>query len=215
MAAQSAFTGGLSEAEQTAWAVGDRYAYLVYGGGDRLIDSDSAYASTPAAAGSSNDHASVLDENGSRNLVESSPSPPDAAAATTSTTASASTSAAPPTAHVPAPQDAFETILAQNGVLDDSEIDLPGGVSDAQRRAAWLEERGLAAEDWADSYGLLEPEETVIIRAYGGEDDDILLNELRPRFVVLYEPNLAFIRRLEVSFCCHRQVLSEVRDAPS
>jgi DNA excision repair protein ERCC-4 len=87
--------------------------------------------------------------------------------------------------------------------LDDAEVDVPGAAPDAQRRAAWLEERGLAPEDWTDSYGLLEPEETVIIRPYGGEDDDILLNELRPRFVVLYEPNLAFIRRLEVSFMVH------------
>ena len=73
------------------------------------------------------------------------------------------------------------------------------GEADAKRRAAWLEERGLAPEDWNDSFGLLAPEQTVIIRPYGGEDDDILLNELRPRFVVMYEPNLTFIRRLEVS----------------
>jgi hypothetical protein len=53
-------------------------------------------------------------------------------------------------------------------------------------------------EDFHSEYGLLAPEDAVIIRPYGGEDDDILLQELRPRFVVMYEPNLAFIRRLEV-----------------
>lgn len=55
-------------------------------------------------------------------------------------------------------------------------------------------------EDFDADYGLIAPEDSVIIRPYGGEDDDILLQELRPRFVVMYEPNLAFIRRLEVSF---------------
>lgn len=62
----------------------------------------------------------------------------------------------------------------------------------------WMEGEGLL-EDWSSDYGLLAPEDSVIIRPYGGEDDDILLQELRPRFVVMYEPNLAFIRRLEVS----------------
>jgi hypothetical protein len=63
----------------------------------------------------------------------------------------------------------------------------------------WLADRGLLPEDFESEYGLLAPEDTVIIRPYGGEDDDILLQELRPRFVIMYEPNLAFIRRLEVS----------------
>jgi DNA excision repair protein ERCC-4 len=61
----------------------------------------------------------------------------------------------------------------------------------------WLDQQGLL-EDWDAEYGLLAPEDSIIIRPYGGEDDDILLQELRPRFVVMYEPNLAFIRRLEV-----------------
>jgi DNA excision repair protein ERCC-4 len=63
----------------------------------------------------------------------------------------------------------------------------------------FLASRNLLPEDFATEYGLLAPEDTVIIRPYGGEDDDILLQELRPRFVVVYEPNLPFIRRLEVS----------------
>lgn len=93
-------------------------------------------------------------------------------------------------------QDAFSTILASQGVLEDDDDDHG---QDPKMRAAWLEERGLEREDWTEGYGLLEPGDTVIVRPYGGEDDDILLTELRPRFVVLYEPNLAFIRRLEVS----------------
>jgi hypothetical protein len=55
-------------------------------------------------------------------------------------------------------------------------------------------------EDAYDSYfGLIAPEETVIVRPYGGDDDDMVLQELRPRFVVMYDPDPAFVRRVEVS----------------
>ncbi len=55
-------------------------------------------------------------------------------------------------------------------------------------------------DDAYDSYfGLIAPEETVIIRPYGGDDDDMVLQELRPRFVVMYDPDPAFVRRVEVS----------------
>jgi hypothetical protein len=50
-----------------------------------------------------------------------------------------------------------------------------------------------------DQYGLVAPEEMVIIRAYGDDGDDQLLNELRPRFIVMYDPNQDFVRRIEVS----------------
>ena len=82
------------------------------------------------------------------------------------------------------------TLLARAGVVE--EEDLNSGT------AQWLSDCGLIPEDFDMDFGLLAPEDTVIIRPFGGEDDDILLQELRPRFVVMYEPNLAFIRRLEV-----------------
>jgi hypothetical protein len=47
-------------------------------------------------------------------------------------------------------------------------------------------------------YGLLAPAQTVLVRAYGDDGDDRLLAELRPRFVVLFEPALEFVRRVEV-----------------
>lgn len=74
------------------------------------------------------------------------------------------------------------------GIIDELEQD---------QGRSWMQEQGLS-EDWGE-YGLLSPADQVIIRPYGGDDDDIMLQELRPRFVVMYEPNLPFIRRLEVS----------------
>ena len=87
--------------------------------------------------------------------------------------------------------DPSEVLLAGAGVLEEEDLD--------SSTVQWLSQRGLMPEDFESDYGLLAPEDAVIIRPYGGEDDDILLHELRPRFVVMYEPNLAFIRRLEVS----------------
>ena len=81
--------------------------------------------------------------------------------------------------------------MARAGVIEEEDLD--------SNMVRWLSERGLMPEDFDTDFGLLPPEDAVIIRPYGGEDDDILLQELRPRFVVMYEPNLAFIRRLEVS----------------
>ena len=48
------------------------------------------------------------------------------------------------------------------------------------------------------SYGLVQPEETVIVRAYSDDSDDMMLMELRPRFVVMFDPSLEFLRRMEV-----------------
>lgn len=47
-------------------------------------------------------------------------------------------------------------------------------------------------------YGLLAPAQTVVVRAYTDDGDDRLLAELQPRFIVMYEPNQDFIRRIEV-----------------
>ncbi|KAJ9098668.1 hypothetical protein QFC21_004316 [Naganishia friedmannii] len=53
-------------------------------------------------------------------------------------------------------------------------------------------------QDYDQFFGLLTPEEVVIVRPYGGDDDELVLAELRPRFVVMYDPDPAFVRRIEV-----------------
>ncbi|KAG8906750.1 hypothetical protein FRB99_006241 [Tulasnella sp. 403] len=47
-------------------------------------------------------------------------------------------------------------------------------------------------------FGLLTPEQVVLVRTYGEDGDDQLLNELRPRYIIMYEPNQDFVRRIEV-----------------
>lgn len=48
-------------------------------------------------------------------------------------------------------------------------------------------------------YGLLAPEETILVRVYSDDTDDQVLAEIRPRYIIMYEPNQDFIRRIEVS----------------
>lgn len=50
-----------------------------------------------------------------------------------------------------------------------------------------------------DSYfGLLEPEDMIVVRNYKGDDEDQILEELRPRFIIMYDCDPAFVRRVEV-----------------
>ncbi|KAG8927958.1 hypothetical protein FRC01_006670 [Tulasnella sp. 417] len=49
-----------------------------------------------------------------------------------------------------------------------------------------------------DDYGLLTPEQIVAVRVYGDDSDDQILHEIRPRYIIVYDPNQDFIRRIEV-----------------
>ena len=55
--------------------------------------------------------------------------------------------------------------------------------------------------DFDTNYGLLTPEETVVVRPYSDDGDDSILAEMRPEFIVMFEPNMDFIRRIEVGVC--------------
>ena len=47
-------------------------------------------------------------------------------------------------------------------------------------------------------YGMLSPERTVLIRAYSDDTDDQMLAEIKPRYIIMFEPNQDFVRRVEV-----------------
>ncbi|KAG9087354.1 hypothetical protein FS749_002971, partial [Ceratobasidium sp. UAMH 11750] len=49
-----------------------------------------------------------------------------------------------------------------------------------------------------EEYGLLEDEQVVLVRTYGDDGGDQLLAEVRPRYIVMMEPNMDFVRRIEV-----------------
>ncbi|KIY50070.1 hypothetical protein FISHEDRAFT_57787 [Fistulina hepatica ATCC 64428] len=53
------------------------------------------------------------------------------------------------------------------------------------------------------NYGLVTPEQTVIVRPYTDDTDDRLLAEIEPRFIIMFEPNMEFVRRIEVYKSSH------------
>ncbi|KAI0029603.1 hypothetical protein K488DRAFT_56035 [Vararia minispora EC-137] len=71
------------------------------------------------------------------------------------------------------------------------EIALAMTTSTADAESAFL-------SDFNQFYGLLPPQMTVLVRAYSDDSDDRLLAEIQPRFIIMYEPNQDFIRRIEV-----------------
>jgi DNA excision repair protein ERCC-4 len=59
-------------------------------------------------------------------------------------------------------------------------------------------------DDNADDYfELYDNEDLVLVLPYDGDIDDRVLEEMRPRFVVMYEPNPSFVRRVEVYRTSH------------
>lgn len=56
------------------------------------------------------------------------------------------------------------------------------------------------AAEFDEHYGLIQPVQTVLVRAYGEDEDDQMLEEIKPRFIVMFEPNLDFVRRVEVRY---------------
>jgi DNA excision repair protein ERCC-4 len=62
-------------------------------------------------------------------------------------------------------------------------------------------------DDMDDYYELYDMKDLVIVHPYDGDMDDHLLEEIKPRYVIMYEPEAAFIRRIEVYRSSHsRQV---------
>lgn len=58
-------------------------------------------------------------------------------------------------------------------------------------------------DDLGDYYELYEMNDLVMIHPYDGDVDEHILEEVRPRYIIMYEPDAAFIRRVEVYRSSH------------
>ncbi|KAK1986143.1 DNA repair protein [Colletotrichum cereale] len=58
-------------------------------------------------------------------------------------------------------------------------------------------------ENMEDYYQLYEMQDLVAIHAYDGDQDEHVLEEVKPRYIIMYEPDAAFIRRVEVYRSSH------------
>ncbi|KAL1968663.1 hypothetical protein VTN77DRAFT_1489 [Rasamsonia byssochlamydoides] len=58
-------------------------------------------------------------------------------------------------------------------------------------------------EDMEDYYELYDMNDLIMIHPYDGDMDERILEEARPRYIIMYEPDAAFIRRVEVYRSSH------------
>ncbi|KAL8817199.1 MAG: hypothetical protein Q9191_008191, partial [Dirinaria sp. TL-2023a] len=58
-------------------------------------------------------------------------------------------------------------------------------------------------DDMEDYFELYEMNDVIVVHPYDGDMDEHVLEEIRPRYVIMYEPDAAFIRRIEVYRSSH------------
>lgn len=58
-------------------------------------------------------------------------------------------------------------------------------------------------DDMEDYYQLYDMQDLVLIHAYDGDMDEHVLEEVKPRYIVMYEPDTSFVRRVEVYRSSH------------
>ncbi|OHF03455.1 DNA repair protein [Colletotrichum orchidophilum] len=58
-------------------------------------------------------------------------------------------------------------------------------------------------DNMEDFFQLYEMQDLVVIHAYDGDQDEHVLEEVKPRYIIMYEPDAAFIRRVEVYRSSH------------
>ncbi|KAI1103671.1 DNA repair protein [Jackrogersella minutella] len=58
-------------------------------------------------------------------------------------------------------------------------------------------------EDMDDYFELYEMQNLIVVHAYEGDQDEHILEEVKPRYIIMYEPDASFIRRIEVYRSSH------------
>ncbi|RFU33567.1 hypothetical protein B7463_g2808, partial [Scytalidium lignicola] len=58
-------------------------------------------------------------------------------------------------------------------------------------------------DDMDDYYQLYDMQDLVVIHAYDGDMDEHILEEVKPRYIIMYEPDTSFVRRVEVYRSSH------------
>ncbi|KAI1315066.1 hypothetical protein EDD11_001359 [Mortierella claussenii] len=58
-------------------------------------------------------------------------------------------------------------------------------------------------DDPTDYFGLVNPSNLVVVHSYAGESDSRLLENIKPRFIIMYDPDPTFVRCIEVYKACN------------
>ncbi|KAA6414188.1 MAG: DNA repair [Lasallia pustulata] len=76
----------------------------------------------------------------------------------------------------------------------------PTDADSLQKEEIAVDDLGEMEEDYFELY---EMNDLVVVHPYDGDMDEHVLEEVKPRYVVMYEPDAAFIRRVEVYRSSH------------
>ncbi|QPG94602.1 hypothetical protein C2857_006510 [Epichloe festucae Fl1] len=87
----------------------------------------------------------------------------------------------------------------------------PGEVADLMAEVQITEEEAQQKDevvadpldDMEDYFQLYEMQDLIVIHAYDGDQDEHVLEEVKPRYIIMYEPDASFIRRVEVYRSSH------------
>lgn len=85
----------------------------------------------------------------------------------------------------------------------DGSINTDAEIAAAQQKAEILAALADPLEDMDDYYQIYDMSDLVVIHAYDGDQDEHVLEEVKPRCIIMYEPDAAFIRRIEVYRTSH------------
>jgi DNA excision repair protein ERCC-4 len=99
---------------------------------------------------------------------------------------------------------------AENGSIMQF-FEKPGDVADLMAEVQITEEEARQQpdividplDDMDDFYQMYDMQDLVVIHAYDGDQDEHILEEIKPRYIIMYEPDAAFIRRVEVYRSSH------------
>ncbi|KAI5464163.1 DNA repair endonuclease XPF [Mariannaea sp. PMI_226] len=58
-------------------------------------------------------------------------------------------------------------------------------------------------DNMEDYFQMYEMQDLIVVHAYDGDQDEHVLEEVKPRYIIMYEPDAAFIRRVEVYRSSH------------
>jgi DNA excision repair protein ERCC-4 len=99
---------------------------------------------------------------------------------------------------------------AENGSIMQY-IEKPGEVADLMAEVQVTEEEAQQKEDvvsdpldnMEEYFKMYDMQDLVVVHAYDGDQDEHVLEETKPRYIIMYEPDAAFIRRVEVYRSSH------------
>ena len=93
------------------------------------------------------------------------------------------------------------------GIAGDRDAHIANLMAELEPTEIEVEQKAEIAADPLESmeefYKLFDMRDLILIHPFDGDKDDLVLEEVKPRYIIMYEPDTAFIRRMEVYRSSH------------